>query len=203
MRHLALSSLVLVALVVLAGCGLSRSGTRVQQGSSESSPPNRISSGTSASASASPQANSADSFTCPSLAEVVSVTGLTTFTKAGIDGHAVNKNNGQTMDTCAYSDTAQTTTINIMRLSVLPGYTFDDLKSQLHGKGELSDVSGLGSKAFEAEESAADSAGFDNNCHLVVNIGGTAVLQVVAGAESTQYSALCLRAETVAHLLIH
>ena len=64
------------------------------------------------------------------------------------------------------------------------------------------DVSGFGSGAFEFEASPTDSAGFINNCHLVVNDGGAAVIQVVSGAVSKQDSALCSQAEAVAHLAL-
>src|SRR5579862_8939858 len=124
MRRLALPSLVLMAFTALAGCGPFGSGTSQQTASSGSSPANSIPSGTPSSVNAAAQAGSAGSIACPSLTEVVSATGLTTFTKTEPGGHAVDKNNGQTMDTCAYSNAAQTAAINVQQVSLLPGYTF-------------------------------------------------------------------------------
>jgi Protein of unknown function (DUF3558) len=201
MRHVAFPCLVLVTLVGVVGCGPAGGGTATQSASLGSSATNGSSSGAPSSADGTQQARPAGSFACPSLPEVVSATGISAYTKTVTAGHAVDKNNGQTMDTCAYSDSAQTVTLNITRLSLLPGYTYDDLKSQLQSAGKLRDVSGFGSGAFETQESAPDSDGFDNNCHLVVNSSDTAVVQVVVGSEAAQYPALCSQAEAVARLL--
>jgi hypothetical protein len=201
MRHMAFLSLVLVTLIGVVGCGLSGGGTATQAASPGSSETNGSSSGAPPAADGAQQARPAGSFACPSLLEVVSAAGISAYTKTVTAGHAVDKNNGQTMDTCAYSDAAQTVAVNITRLSVLPGYTYDDLKSQLQSAGELRDVSGFGSGAFETQASAPDSYGFDNNCHLVVNSSDTAVVQVVVGSEAAQYPALCSQAEAVARLL--
>jgi hypothetical protein len=202
MRRLARYSLVLMAFTALAGCGPFGSGTSQQTASSGSSPANSIPPGTPSPASAAAQAGPANSLACPSLAEVVSATGLATFTKTEPGGHAVDKNNGQTIDTCAYSDAAQTAAINVQQVSLLPGYIFAKLKSQSQSAGAVRDVPGFGSGAYEIAGSPSDSGGFSDSCHLVVNAADTAVLQVVAGSQSAPYSALCSQAEAVARLLL-
>jgi hypothetical protein len=201
-RYIGLTALALLIFATLSGCGSSGNSGSVQAELSASTPPAETSTGTPGSAGTPEQAILSGSFTCPRLAAVVSATGLTTFTKSLPGGHAVNKNDGQIMDTCAYSDSAQTATINVMLLSFVHGFTYARAKSNMRAEGRLTAVGGLGSEAFELTAPPADSAGFSNNCHLVVDTGSGALLQIVAGAESDHYSALCSQAEAVARLIM-